>query len=322
MKHALNDDLGTILQGGFGPLLNSHGLSMDTVISFDVVTASGELRVATTTENEELFWALKGAGSLCYGVVTSCTLEIFDNLPPEMYSKTRVWSLDAAGNVLKHWAKLFEEQSFDRALISKISLTKDGLVMENLFLGDHDQGEPSCKFFDVANVKTTQTQVRSVSFLEWNEEKLTHDEANLYIIKSGFLPKLDDDTVDTMTSLTESCPDGGYFRFEVQFLFGAVTDLSRIYTSFPHRAKSVHVVSSAMFRVNEEEWRMWSDAFGDTISTKRTGVPVNYADQALTDLEHPALYWAENYGLLQEIKATFDPRNLFSQPQGVRQFGE
>ena len=61
---------GLTLHGGVGHLRRKHGLSIDNLLSVDIVTADGQLRRASVTENEELFWAVRGAGSN-FGVVTS-----------------------------------------------------------------------------------------------------------------------------------------------------------------------------------------------------------------------------------------------------------
>ena len=61
---------GLTLHGGFGHLRRKYGLSLDCLLSVDIVTADGQLRRASATENDDLFWAVRGAGSN-FGVVTS-----------------------------------------------------------------------------------------------------------------------------------------------------------------------------------------------------------------------------------------------------------
>jgi FAD/FMN-containing dehydrogenase len=61
---------GLTLHGGLGWLRRKHGLSIDSLISVDIVTADGQLRTASAEENTDLFWAVRGAGSN-FGVVTS-----------------------------------------------------------------------------------------------------------------------------------------------------------------------------------------------------------------------------------------------------------
>jgi FAD/FMN-containing dehydrogenase len=61
---------GLSLHGGYGHLRRKHGLSIDNLLSVEIVTADGRVRTASATEHPDLFWAVRGAGSN-FGVVTS-----------------------------------------------------------------------------------------------------------------------------------------------------------------------------------------------------------------------------------------------------------
>ncbi len=60
---------GLTLGGGIGYLARKHGLAIDHVRSFEVVTADGELVTASASENADLYWALRGGGGN-FGIVT------------------------------------------------------------------------------------------------------------------------------------------------------------------------------------------------------------------------------------------------------------
>ena len=61
---------GLTLHGGMGHLRRKHGLSLDNLLSVEIVTADGQVRTASAREHADLFWAVRGAGSN-FGVVTS-----------------------------------------------------------------------------------------------------------------------------------------------------------------------------------------------------------------------------------------------------------
>jgi len=265
---------GTILSGGFGPLVNSHGLIMDTVISADIVTAKCDQKTVNTEENEELFWALHGAGQLQYGVVTAFTLEIFDDIRPLLYTTKKTWNVENAGAMLKYWTKLFEKHTtWDKDIVSIITLNNFNLSLETLYFGEPQNGTRANVMFDNSQIATASSNHGMVSFLEWCELHRSRDTAYKYIIKSGFVQNLDDDLIDTMVSNdVTDCPDSGEYEITIEFLFGATTDISPGYTPFPHRSSCVQIVCSSKFRNNEDEWDVWTDFFGDALAKKRIGI--------------------------------------------------
>ncbi|KAL5365929.1 hypothetical protein BJX96DRAFT_182060 [Aspergillus floccosus] len=69
--------VGPTLGGGLGVLYGLRGLLLDSLVSVRLVTASGDVVTASSSENPDLFWAIRGAGAN-FGIVTSATYRIYD----------------------------------------------------------------------------------------------------------------------------------------------------------------------------------------------------------------------------------------------------
>lgn len=68
--------IGLTLGGGFGFLSRTQGLAVDNCMQLEMVTGTGQRIVASPQEHEQLFWALRGAGHLGFGVVTKAQVQL------------------------------------------------------------------------------------------------------------------------------------------------------------------------------------------------------------------------------------------------------
>ncbi len=111
---------GYTLGGGTGWLSRLHGYAADSVVSFEVVTADGELVTASAAENPELFWALRG-GSGNYGVVTSLEFRLYP--VASVYAGMAMFDparAAAAFAVYREWALDEPDESNTALLLAKL----------------------------------------------------------------------------------------------------------------------------------------------------------------------------------------------------------
>ena len=94
---------GLTLGGGFGWLSRKYGMTVDNLVSAEVVTAAGKVVTASETENPDLFWALRGGGGN-FGVVTRFEFRLHP-VGPEVLSGLIVYPIDQAKSVLQQYRK-------------------------------------------------------------------------------------------------------------------------------------------------------------------------------------------------------------------------
>jgi FAD/FMN-containing dehydrogenase len=91
---------GLTLGGGIGYLSRKHGLTIDNLLSVDMVLSDGKFVTANENENSDLFWAVRGGGGN-FGVVTSFLFRLYPvNI---VYGGPMLWEFEKAADILKTW---------------------------------------------------------------------------------------------------------------------------------------------------------------------------------------------------------------------------
>ncbi|MBE2223984.1 MAG: FAD-binding oxidoreductase, partial [Anaerolineae bacterium] len=92
--------VGYTLGGGLGWLGRKYGLSADNVLAFELVTADGQVRRASASENSDLFWGLRGGGG-SLGIVTRMTIRLFP--VTQVYAGNLFYPASIAQDVFRHY---------------------------------------------------------------------------------------------------------------------------------------------------------------------------------------------------------------------------
>src|ERR687895_1022387 len=98
---------GLALGGGINWLMRKYGLTIDQLLSVDLVTAEGELVKASETENPDLFWGVRGGGGN-FGIVTDFEFRL-NPVGPTVLAGPIFWPIEEAPNVLRFYREWIAE---------------------------------------------------------------------------------------------------------------------------------------------------------------------------------------------------------------------
>lgn len=142
---------GLTLGGGFGWLSRKYGMTIDNLVSANVVTADGRQLLASEIENEDLFWALRGGGGN-FGIVTQFEFQLHP-VGPEVLSGLIVFPFDQAKSIITQFAK-FTESAPEELSVWMVSRKapplpflpesvhgKEVVVLAICYAGDPSEGE-------------------------------------------------------------------------------------------------------------------------------------------------------------------------------------
>ncbi|HEY1282816.1 MAG TPA: FAD-binding oxidoreductase, partial [Acidimicrobiales bacterium] len=190
---------GLTLGGGIGALMGTHGLTIDNVISMEVVTADGRVLHAAADKNEDLYWALRGGGGN-FGVVTGFEFELHPQAT--LLAGRIVHPLTVAADVLRFYRR-FAAAAPDQLTVSAgLVQTPDGtpaVAVIPVYSGD-DLTEGARLVLPLRRFGTPVAD--TVGPMSYIDVSSMMDEAGRAgrrcYWRSGFVPALDDDTIGVL----------------------------------------------------------------------------------------------------------------------------
>lgn len=312
---------GLTLGGGSGYLSRKFGLTLDSLISAEIVTADGKIVTANESENKDLFWAIRGGGGN-FGIVTSFKFRLHE-VGPEVLSFQAYFPFKDSRRILEFY-RAFMEDAPDELQCYAFFLNvppvepfpkeyhgKTTCALVACYSGDTEKGkavlqplnelgDPIFKFQQ--NVKYTDIQK---SFDAGMPKGLR------WYTKAHYLPEINDSIISTILDLTASLP-GAYTLAYLEPVSGAFTRISSTATAFPHRKDSFsfHIFPGWKESVDDEKNIKWAKDFHQALKKESNGgVYVNLMSPDEKDRIRNA--YGENFERLVEVKKKWDPNNLF-----------
>ena len=319
---------GLTLGGGFGWLSRKHGMTVDNLVSVEVITAEGRREVASAGQNPDLFWAVRGGGGN-FGVVTMFEFKLH-RVGPEILSGLIVFPLEQANAVLRQYREFVKTMPEDLnvwAVLRKAPPLpflpesvhgKGVIILPIVYLGDTESGlraiEPLRKFG-----KAHGEHLGSMPYAAWQRafDPLLGPGARNYW-KSHNLATLKDETIDAGVQYAAKLPSGECEIF-IGLLGGAVCKIP--VNAMAYGARDAELVMNIHARwqdaKDDKPCIAWAREAFDAVGRHATGsVYVNF----LTAEEgaRVSAAYGPNHARLVKIKDHYDPTNLFRLNQNIR----
>lgn len=314
--------VGAALGGGFGPFGRLHGLACDHIVAAEVVLADGRIVRA----DEDLLWALRGAGGGQFGVVTS--LELRTHQASRAVAFDLTWTAEHAEQVLTAWQDWAPAapDSLNAELVLAAGRNPDTAALAVVF-GVSVHGEPDLapllRRVGVAPLRDRRS-VRAPTDHSYAGAPVDPrppgppppgTPAGRRVVRSEYFDRpLPPEAIGALVDHFRSARVPGQYR-EIEFVPWRGAYARPADAAFAHRTPSFLVEHNADATTGDHvaTWvgRSWS-----LLHPWGTGaVYPNYPDPDLTD-------WARAYhgaGLdrLVEVKRAYDPRDLFTSAQSL-----
>ncbi|HEV8670615.1 MAG TPA: FAD-binding oxidoreductase [Candidatus Limnocylindria bacterium] len=319
---------GLTLGGGFGWLMRRYGLTIDSLLSVEVVTAAGDVVHASEAENPDLFWGVRGGGGN-FGIVTEFEYRLHP-VGPNVLSGLLLWPLDEAPEVVRFyrdWANSAPDE-LTTALVMRRAPAVD-LVPEALHgqpvvgvaccsIGPIDHGErvlePMRRFGSgVIDLIAPRAFVEHQAMLDpafprgiWIHSKATD------------IAALSDDVLDVVLdhAARAASPRSGIIAWQ---LGGAVARVGELETPFGGRSSGylVDILGATDSAEGFEQERDWARDCWTALAPHHAGVYVNWLMEEGERRVREA-YGEQRYARLQAIKRRYDPENVFRLNQNIR----
>jgi len=310
---------GLTLHGGFGHLRRKHGLSIDNLLSVDIVTADGQLRTASAAENSDLYWAVRGAGSN-FGVVTSLEFQLHP-VGPTVVLCGVFYALADAPKVLRQWRSLIQTIPDEFTPIAIFWSIPEGFPPEvvgtpiiataGVYNGPVEEGmkvvqpfrEMATPVLDLSG-PTPFTGVQS-AFDPFFPKGL------LCYWKSTYLNELGDDLIDALCDLAESRPSPRT-TMDIWPMAGAAERVGPTDTAFGNRPPYMVAFESTWTDPSQNDANIaWArDGYASMQRFAATGCYLNFPGFGEEkDLARAA--YGPNFDRLVSVKTKYDPENLF-----------
>ncbi|MFM0667329.1 FAD-binding oxidoreductase [Paraburkholderia sediminicola] len=319
---------GLTLGGGFGWLSRRYGMTVDNLVSADVVTAEGELVHASADSHEDLFWAIRGGGGN-FGVVTRFEF-ILHPVGPLVYGGLVVLPIDQARDALLKYRAANAGMPQELSVWAVLRLApplpflppevhgKPVIVFAMCYTGAVENGPAAVEFVRAFGTPVGE-HLGPMPYATWQQAfdpLLTPGARNYW--KSHNLSEIPDGLIDALLNAIDNLPSP-----QCEIFFGQIGEQTQRVpveaTAYSSRdtVYAMNVHGRWDDASDDERCVGWARAFFDAAAPFALGsVYVNFMTEEESGRVADA--YGPNYERLVGVKNRYDPRNLFRHNQNIR----
>jgi UDP-N-acetylenolpyruvoylglucosamine reductase len=318
---------GLTLGGGIGWLMRKYGLTVDQLLSVDMLTADGEFVKASADSNADLFWGVRGAGGN-FGIVTDFEFRL-NPLAPTVLAGPIFWPMEESPAVLRFyrdWITGVPEELTTIVAHRKApplpqipqELHGKGVVMVICcYAGPVEEGEkvvrPMREFGSpVLDLCAPTPFVAHQAMFDQS-----FPSGWWYYFRSCDVAELSDEVIDVVAdnAMRMRSPLTAFPIFQ---LGGAISRVREDETAFNGRSAghTININATTATAEGFDEEREWSRNFWSELAPFHTSVYVNFLMEEGEDRIRQA-YGAEKYDRLKALKRRYDPENFFRLNQNI-----
>jgi FAD/FMN-containing dehydrogenase len=315
---------GLVTGGGIGYMVRKYGLTIDNLLSAQVVTAAGEIVTASPFEHPDLFWAIRGGGGN-FGIITEFTFRLApvstilggEILLPATREVVRGY-LDyaiSAPEELTTIANLILAPPFPFVPEERVGEMVLSIIVS--WTGSIEEGEKTLAPLRALGtpVADTVSQIPYPEIYKFTEHYASPHGAS---IRSMFADELSDDAIDAALDAMRQA-SSPFSLIQFRGLGGAMARVPTDATAFAHRQRRYFLAIIAVWLDPAEDGnvhRAWTESLWRAVRHEGSGVYVNFLEREGEDRVRDA-YPAATYARLAEIKRKYDPENLFRFNQNI-----
>jgi FAD/FMN-containing dehydrogenase len=309
---------GLTLGGGMGWLARQVGLTIDHLVSADIVTADGALRRAAPDADVDLYWAIRGGGGN-FGVATSFTYRL-QPVGPEVSVYQLAFPVEVAAQVFPEAEKLLEASPPSLSATFAFLTTPEGMPVAALTLASTASSELTAQSFAPFRGLGTPVFEETVRVPYTALQRMLDQVAApglRYYGRGNFLDTLDPLVIEPLATAYAEAPSPPSLVLFVR-LSGAVTAIPMEATAFAHRNRPWAVTALAIWRdpTDEDANRTWIERAWSALPALPKAVYVNELGDEGNERVRAA--YGPNYERLSQLKRRYDPNNLFRLNQNIR----